>query len=60
MRVLKGLGWFVGVVLIVLVLAFAWGRLRGPSERQARALALFDQDMAPTKGRNALSRDMAK
>jgi len=53
MRVLKGLGWFVGVILIVLVLAFAWGRLRGPSERQARALALFDQDMAPTKGRNA-------
>ncbi|WP_458070713.1 hypothetical protein [Rhodanobacter sp. BL-MT-08] len=53
MRVLKGLGWFVAFALMLLVLAFAWGRLRGRSERQARALALFAQDMKPTKGRNA-------
>ena len=53
MRVLKGLGWFVAIALMLGVLAFAWGRLHGPSERQAAALALFDQDMRPTKGRNA-------
>lgn len=53
MRVLKGLGWLVAFALMLLVLAFAWGRLRGPSERQARALALFEQDMRPTRGHNA-------
>jgi hypothetical protein len=53
MRMLKGLAWLVGIVLIVLVLAFAWGRLRGPSELQSKALVLLDQDMKPTRGRNA-------
>jgi hypothetical protein len=55
MRVLQGLGWSVAslLMLLVLVLAFAWGRLRGPNTAQAAALALFDQDMKPAKGRNA-------
>jgi hypothetical protein len=53
MRVLQGLGWSVASLLMLLVLAFAWGRLRGPNTAQAAALALFDQDMKPAKGRNA-------
>lgn len=53
MRVLKGLAWSICVAVIVLVMAFAWGRLRGPSEQQAAAMKFFAQDMRPAKGRNA-------
>lgn len=53
MRILKGLAWSACIVVTVLVMAFAWGRMRGPSDRQADALKLFAQDMKPSKGRNA-------
>jgi len=39
---------------MALVVAIAWGRLRGPTEAQAEALALLHQDLKPTNGRNAL------
>jgi hypothetical protein len=43
----------VAVVLIAYAVVLAWGRLRGPSEVQAKALTLVHQDLRPTKGRNA-------
>lgn len=53
MRVFKGLLWAVGALLVVLMAAFAWGRLRPPTPAQDRALALLNQDLKPASGRNA-------
>ncbi|QNK03462.1 hypothetical protein [Dyella telluris] len=53
MRVFKGLLWATGAVLVALMAAFAWGRLRPPTPAQERALALLNQDLKPATGRNA-------
>ena len=52
-RMFKGLTWTIAVTLMALVVAIAWGRLRGPTEAQAKALALLRQNLKPTNGRNA-------
>ncbi|WP_430392044.1 hypothetical protein [Dyella sp. 20L07] len=52
-RVLKGLAWLLACALLVLAAAFAWGRLRPPTETQAQALDVLHQDLRPTQGRNA-------
>ncbi|ULU26080.1 hypothetical protein [Dyella terrae] len=53
MRVFKGLLWAVAALLVALLAAFAWGRLRPPTPEQGRALALLHKDQKPTAGRNA-------
>lgn len=53
MRVLKGLLWAVVALLVALLAAFAWGRLRPPSPVQKSALAVLHQDLKPAHGRNA-------
>lgn len=49
----KKVMWVAGVVLLVLIGGFAWGRLRPPSAAQAQALALLQQDHRPSQGHNA-------
>ncbi|WP_181300137.1 hypothetical protein [Rhodanobacter sp. PCA2] len=49
---LKWVAWIVGTLVVVLVAAFAWGRLRPPTPAQAEALALL-QAAPPPPGRNA-------
>lgn len=51
-QVLKALAGIVSVLLIVLVAAFAWGRLRPPTPGQAEALKLLRPASVPL-GRNA-------
>ncbi len=52
-RVMKGLALAIAVVVIVYPVLFSWARLRGPTEAQAKALALMQQDLRPKQGRNA-------
>lgn len=51
-KALKLTAWIVGALLIALVAAFAWGRLRPPTPAQAAALDLLQPPPAPG-GRNA-------
>ena len=53
MRVFKGLLWAVAALLLALLAAFTWGRLRPPTPEQERALALLHKDLKPATGRNA-------
>lgn len=53
MRVFKGLLAAVAALLLALLAAFAWGRLRPPTAEQEKALALLHKDLKPTAGRNA-------
>ncbi|HEV2682124.1 MAG TPA: hypothetical protein VGV14_16585 [Rhodanobacter sp.] len=50
---MKGIAWIVATILLALIGGIAWGRLRPPSDAQARALALLQQDHRPTQGHNA-------
>jgi hypothetical protein len=52
-KVLKGLAWLVASVIVVLIAAFTWGRLRPPTAEQAQALAALHADLKPKQGRNA-------
>jgi hypothetical protein len=52
-RIFKGMAWTIAVILMALVVVVAWGRLRGPTEAQAKALALLHRDSKPSNGRNA-------
>lgn len=52
-RALKGVLWAIVGLVVAVVAAFAWGRLRPPSSEQAKALALLQPDSQPTTGRNA-------
>jgi hypothetical protein len=52
-QLLKGLAWLVAGACMLLVLAFAWGRLRPPTEAQAVALATLHVPLKPVQGRNA-------
>lgn len=51
-QVLKATAWIVGALLIMLIAAFAWGRLRPPTPAQAEALKLLQPSPMPA-GRNA-------
>src|SRR5579859_2059676 len=53
MRVFKGLLWAVAALLMALLAAFAWGRLRPPSTAQKAALDVLQKDTRPAQGRNA-------
>lgn len=53
-RALKGVLWAVAGLIVAVVAAFAWGRLRPPSAEQAKALAALQVDDKPVQGRNAL------
>lgn len=53
MRIVKGLAWTIGALLIVLIASFAWGRLRPPTETQAQALALLKPVPPPAGAINA-------
>jgi hypothetical protein len=52
-RALKGLLWAVVGLVVAVVAAFAWGRLRPPSPVQASALAALQANSRPPQGRNA-------
>jgi hypothetical protein len=52
-RALKGLLWAVVGLVVALVAAFAWGRLRPPTPEQEKALAALQADSKPPQGRNA-------
>lgn len=52
-RALKGLLWAVVGLVVAVVAAFAWGRLRPPTPEQAKALAALQADSKPPQGRNA-------
>lgn len=52
-QLLKGLAWLVVGACMLLVLAFAWGRLRPPTEARAAALAMLHVQSKPAQGRNA-------
>lgn len=49
---LKAIAWIVGALLVVLLAAFVWGRLRPPTATQAEALALL-RPASASPGRNA-------
>jgi len=53
MRVFKGLLWAVVALLVALLAAFTWGRLRPPTPAQKAALEALHKDTRPTHGRNA-------
>jgi hypothetical protein len=53
MRVFSGLLWAVVALLVALLAAFAWGRLRPPSPAQKAALEALQKDTRPAQGRNA-------
>jgi hypothetical protein len=52
-RALKGVLWAVVGLVVAVVAAFAWGRLRPPTQEQAKALAVLEADSKPPQGRNA-------
>jgi len=52
-RALKGVLWAVVGLIVAVVAAFAWGRLRPPTPEQAKALAALEADSKPPQGRNA-------
>lgn len=52
-RALKGLLWAVVGLVVVVMAAFAWGRLRPPTAEQSKALAALQVDSKPPQGRNA-------
>lgn len=51
-QLLKGLAWLLAGGCMLLVVAFAWGRLRSPTEAQAAALATLHVQAKPEQGRN--------
>jgi hypothetical protein len=51
-KVFKAVAWIVRVLLLLLVAAFAWGRLRPPAPAQAEALKRLQPAPAPA-GHNA-------
>jgi len=52
-RIAKGLLYAIGGLVVVVLAAFAWGRLRPPTPEQVRALALLQGDLKPAHGSNA-------
>lgn len=52
-RALKGVLWAVAGLIVAVVAAFTWGRLRPPTPEQAKALAVLQADSKPPQGRNA-------
>lgn len=52
-RILRTLLACACIVLVLVVAAFAWGRLRGPNAAQAAALDLLHQNLRPDTGQNA-------
>ncbi|TCV92079.1 hypothetical protein EC912_10871 [Luteibacter rhizovicinus] len=52
-RMLVGLACLVAGLAFLLIAAFAWGRLRPPTEEQARALFTLHVDLKPKQGSNA-------
>lgn len=52
-RLIKGVGIAAVVVLITLVVAFAWGRLRPPTQAQSEAMALLKPPPRPAGSHNA-------
>jgi hypothetical protein len=52
-RALKGVLWAVVGLIVAVVAAFAWGRLRPPTPEQEKALAALQADSKPPQGRNA-------
>lgn len=51
-KALKITAWIIGVLLLALIAAFAWGRLRPPTSAQAEALKLL-QPISMPAGSNA-------
>ena len=52
-RALKGVLWAIVGLIVAVVVAFAWGRLRPPTPEQAKALSALQIDGKPPQGRNA-------
>lgn len=52
-RMAKGVAWITLAVIVIVLGAYAWGRLRPPTATQRHALALLREDPAPPPGRNA-------
>ncbi|WEN15564.1 hypothetical protein PY254_02480 [Rhodanobacter sp. AS-Z3] len=53
MRIVKVLAWTLGLLLLVLIASFAWGRLRPPTSAQAQALSLLKPAAPPVAAFNA-------